>query len=235
MSWNEMRVTVAAEAPADARADFIKKVYLHLGGAVLAFVALQVVFDRIGLGKAMFDFAMSSGRFGWLLVVIGFVGISQVADRFASQPRSRGMQYAGLGLYVVGEAFIFLPLIYIAAHFVEGPVLREAAVYTSIIFAGTSAIVFITGKDFAFMRQGLMVAGWGALGLVVCSLIFGFNLGMVFSAFMVLLAAGYILYYTGAILRRYPTDAYVAASLALFSAVALLFWYVLRILLERRR
>ena len=51
---------------------------------------------------------------------------------------------------------------------------------------------------------------------------------------MVVVAAGYILYYTSNILHHYPIGAHVAAALALFAAVALLFWYLLQFLMHRR-
>ena len=51
---------------------------------------------------------------------------------------------------------------------------------------------------------------------------------------MVLLAAGYILYQTSQIFAHYHTEQYVAASLALFSSVALMFWYVIRIFMRLR-
>jgi FtsH-binding integral membrane protein len=65
--------------------------------------------------------------------------------------------------------------------------------------------------------------------------LFGFTLGMAFSYCMIALACGYILYDTSNVLHHYRTEQYVAAALALFAAVMLLFWYVLRILLDRRR
>ena len=54
------------------------------------------------------------------------------------------------------------------------------------------------------------------------------------AAAMVVLMGGYILYYTSNVLHHYPVGSHVAAALALFSAVALMFWYVIRILLDRR-
>ena len=48
---------------------------------------------------------------------------------------------------------------------------------------------------------------------------------------MIGFACGYILYDTSNILHHYRTDQHVAASLALFASVALLFWYVLRLLM----
>jgi FtsH-binding integral membrane protein len=52
---------------------------------------------------------------------------------------------------------------------------------------------------------------------------------------MVILAGGYVLYYTSNILHHYPVGSHVAASLALFAAVALLFWYILRIVMALSR
>jgi FtsH-binding integral membrane protein len=73
-----------------------------------------------------------------------------------------------------------------------------------------------------------------SLGLIVASILFGFGLGLWFSVAMVVVAAAAILYHTSAILRTYRTDQHVAAALALFADVALLFYYVLRIVGERR-
>ncbi len=52
---------------------------------------------------------------------------------------------------------------------------------------------------------------------------------------MVIFAAGAILYDTSNVMHHYSTHQYVAASLELFASVALLFWYVLQILLELSR
>ncbi len=84
------------------------------------------------------------------------------------------------------------------------------------------------------MRSGLAMMSAGAMMLIVLSLVFGFNLGIVFSVAMVVLAAGYILYQTSQVLAHYNTESYVAAALALFSSVALMFWYVIRIFLRAR-
>ena len=72
------------------------------------------------------------------------------------------------------------------------------------------------------------------MGLIVCAVLFGFNLGLVFSFAMVFLASGAILYDTSKILHNYGPQQYVAASLQLFASVALLFWYVLQIVMNRR-
>lgn len=49
---------------------------------------------------------------------------------------------------------------------------------------------------------------------------------------MVLFAAGSILYTTSNILHHYRADQHVAAALSLFAGVALLFWYVLQVVMS---
>jgi FtsH-binding integral membrane protein len=44
-----------------------------------------------------------------------------------------------------------------------------------------------------------------------------------------------ILYQTSLVMNYFPPTAYVAAALMLFSTVATLFWYVLRLLMELNR
>src|SRR5205807_9319950 len=48
----------------------------------------------------------------------------------------------------------------------------------------------------------------------------------------VALASGYVIYQTSNVIHQYRTDQHVAAALGLFAAVALLFWYILQILLR---
>jgi len=144
------------------------------------------------------------------------------------------MQYIGLVLYVLAEAIIFLPLLFIAAYYTKDPnIIPSAGLLTLTLFAGLTGTVFITRKDFSFMRGILTVGSFVALGVIVAAILFGFALGTLFSAAMVILAGGYILYYTSNIMRHYRTDQHVAASLALFAAVALMFWYILRLFMSR--
>ncbi len=58
---------------------------------------------------------------------------------------------------------------------------------------------------------------------------------IIFSAVMVLFASVAILYDTSQVLHHYRTNQHVAASLSLFASVALLFWYVLRIVMRITR
>ena len=146
------------------------------------------------------------------------------------------MQYLGLGLYVVAEAVIFLPLLLIARA-VSGPsVIPTAGILTLALFGGLTITVFVTRKDFSFLAPILFIGSLIALGLIVAAILFRFDLsGVLFAGAMVALMSGYILYYTSNVLLHYRTDQYVAAALALFAAVATLFYYILLLLMGNRR
>jgi FtsH-binding integral membrane protein len=224
----------AAQADAVARSEFIRKTYLHLGVAIVAFTALTGALLRTSVPESMIR-AMAGSRFGWLLFLAGFMVVGHVANRWADSGRSTPMQYLGLGLYVVAEAILIAPMMWIAANvpqFANQNVLATAGILTLTTFGGLTATVFITKKDFGFLGKALMIAMFAAMGLIIVSMIFGFSLGALFSGAMVVLAAGYVLYYTSNVLHRYPTDAHVAASLALFASIALLFWYILRLVMD---
>lgn len=218
-------------ADIDARVNFIRRTYAHLMGAIVAFVMLEFVLFQVGIAEMMFGVLTMGGQMGWLVVLGLFMGAGWIANKWAMSDTSPAMQYAGLGLYIVAEAVIFIPLLFIAANFGGPEVIPTAAVITLIVFAGLTVAVFATKKDFSFLRTGLVVGGFVAIGAIIAGALFGFTLGLFFSIAMVVLAAGYILYYTSNVLHHYRTDQHVAASLALFSAVALMFYYVLRLVL----
>jgi uncharacterized protein len=217
-------------AEASERAAFIRRTYTHLAVAILAFIVVEWMLLQSPIAPAMAR-AMTGG-YSWLIVLAAFMGVSWLAERWANSDASPQMQYLGLGLFVVAEAIIFLPLLYIASAFASAGVIPTAALITGFLFTGLTATVFITRKDFSWMRSILTIGGFVALGVIVASIIFGFSLGIIFSAIMVLFASVAILYDTSQVLHHYRTDQHVAASLSLFASVALLFWYVLRIVMS---
>ena len=180
-----------------------------------------------------------NSRFSLLFLMIAFIGASYVAQMWARSETSRIIQYCGLGLFIVVEALIFVPLLYTAAYSIDGEgshLIATAGILTLAVFGGLTAAVFITRKDYSFLGPVLMVASFLALGLILAACLFQqINLGMWFSFAMVALMSGYILYQTSNVMLHYRTDQYVAASLALFSSAATMFYYILRILMASRR
>jgi len=230
---NTAVLTVAQVQP-DERAIFIRRTYAHLASAIAAFVGLEAVLLKSALPTIMMKFIMAN-RYGWLMILGAFILAGWLARSLASNVRSVTAQYAGLGCYVVAEAFIFVPIIYLAVYYSSPSVLPNAAILTGLLFAGLTTVAFTTRKDFSFLRGILTIGGFVALGLIVCGTVFGFGLGLLFSVAMVGLASAAILYDTSKLIHHYSPDRYVAASLELFASVAFLFYYVLRIMMSLSR
>jgi FtsH-binding integral membrane protein len=226
--------SVAEAAPA-ARATFIRKTYTLLAAAILAFIGVEVVFFATPIAAAISSVVFSGGRIGWLAVLGGFMLISWLSNKWAVSDVSTAVQYFGLGLFIIAEAVIFVPLLYIAAYTSGDPtVILKAGIVSLGLFGGLSLTVFLTRTDFSWLAPILGIGGFAAMGFIVASALFGFTLGNVFAFVMVAFAGTAILYETSNVLHRYNTSQHVAAALSLFASVALLFWYILRIFSSRR-
>jgi uncharacterized protein len=223
--------TIVSQASPNERQKFIQKTYLHLAGAIALFMAIEVLLFVTPAAEAIADLIFKL-PFSWLAVLGGFMLLGWLARQMASRTGSKQTQYIGLGLYVLGEAIIFVPLLYIAMYYTSPEVLPSAAILTGLLFAGLTTVSFTTKADFSFLGSILTMVGFVALGMIICSVIFGFKLGIFFSFAMIVFASAAILYDTSNVIHHYTTDQYVAASLELFASVALLFWYVLQILIQ---
>ena len=232
---NPYAVGTVADSPEAARAAFIRKTYGHLAGAIALFVVIEYLLLNLGFGHTALAL-LGTSRFSWLVVLGGFMFISWVAENWANNGTSMAMQYAGLALYTVAEAVIFLPMIAVAVVMTgDLSLLTQAGLITVAMVLGLSAVALTTRKDFSYLGGLLKMGGFVALGLIVVSFILPISLGLWFSAGMVAFASAAILYNTSNLVHRYQPGQHVAAALSLFASVALLFWYVLRILMSVRR
>jgi len=221
----------AADAASDERASFITKTYFHLAGAIVAFVILEAILLNLPITPSLVQSVLGT-QYGWLIMLGAFMAVSWIADSWARSSTSLATQYMGLSLYVVAEAIIFVPLLFFAQQY-DSNIIGTAAITTVGLFAVLTAIVFITRKDFSFLRSVLFFGCAAAFGLIACGAIFSFALGPIFTYAMIAFACAYILYSTSNVMLHYRTDQYVAASLALFAAVALLFWYIVQLFMSR--
>lgn len=224
------RSTPVAAAGVDERAEFIMRTYSHLFGAMLGFALIEIVLFKTGLADTIASVMLSAN---WLFVLGGFMIVGWFASRTAMSAESMPAQYGALAAFVAAEAILFVPLLFIANSVAPG-VINSAAIVTLLGFAGLTAVAFTTRKDFSFLGGILRWAFIVALVLIVAGAIFGFELGTFFSVAMVGLAGAAILYDTSNVIHHYPQDRHVAASLALFSSVALMFWYVLQLFISSR-
>lgn len=225
------RAGIAHDREAAVRGNFIMRVYGWLMAAIAAFILIEVWLFRSGKAETL---ARALAGTNWMLVLGGFMLVGWLARGLAARATGTGVQIAGLSLYVIAQAIIFTPMLYIAEYKAGGGVIRSAAILTVLAFTGLTLIAWQTRRDFTFLGGILRWAGILALVAIAGSVFFGLNLGMWFSLAMVALAGGAILYDTSNIIRYWPSDRPVGAALELFASVALMFWYLLRLLSSRR-
>ncbi|MGB0884669.1 MAG: Bax inhibitor-1/YccA family protein [Flavobacteriales bacterium] len=214
----------------DRKAAFVSRTYGHVALAVLAFIGVETLMLESEL-ITNFMLSLMSG-WTWLLLLVAFGFVTNYTEKMAYQATEKSTQYLAMGIFVVAEALIFVPLLHIALYYSNGgpDTITQAAIITLALFAGLSAVALFTKRDFSFLKTILTVGFFIAVGLIVAGMLFGFNLGLWFSVGMVALAAGSILYQTSNLFHRYHEQQHVAAALGLFASLMLLFWYILSIL-----
>src|SRR5688572_9712402 len=127
-----------ADLDVQSRATFVSRTYAHLFGAILSFTLIEVFLFKTGMAEKI---ARSLIGVSWLLVLGGFVVVSWLASRTAHQATSKVAQYGALAAFVVAEAIIFVPLLFIADQTAPG-VIASAATITFFAFAALTLVVF---------------------------------------------------------------------------------------------
>lgn len=220
------------------RVDFLRKTYGLLGVALIGFAAICFGMMRFAPEMSLKWTVWALSGFNWAIVLGLFIAVGWIAERLAASETSRAVQYLGLAIGVAAYGFLFQPLlwyVFIKLGASGGTsLITQAALITLAIFGGLTLTVFVTKKDFSFLRGALMIGSFAALGVILASILFGFHLGGLFAGAMILLMAGYVLYQTSLVMSYFPPTGYVAAALMLFSTVATLFWYVIRLLMSLR-
>jgi len=217
-------------AAADSRSIFISRTYTHLVGGILGFVLVELALFESGLAGQIARFMFG---FNWFLILGAFMLTGWLATRTAQTSASLGMQYFSYAVYVVAEALIFVPLLYIADAKAPGTI-DSATLVTFLGAGGLMLVAHRTRKDFSFLRAMLMWGGILALVAMIGGAIFGFQLGTWFSVAMIGFAGAAVLHDTSNVIHQYPEDRYVSAAMQLFASIALMFWYVLRLLMGNR-
>ncbi len=233
MENNQFNHVVAYESDA-VKAQFYKKVYGNLALGVLVFVVLEAILLNTPFVVQGMISLLGMGKFSWLIILGLFIGVTWYAQKLAYNTENTTKQYIGFMLYIIAEAFLFVPILFIAMSMTgDTSLITQAGILTLALFLGLTGVVFGSNANFSFMRSILTIGFFLALGTIVAGMLFGFELGLWFSLAMVALASGSILYSTWQIKNEYAANQYIPAALSLFASLMLLFWYILRILMNR--
>lgn len=212
-----------AEASVPERLAFLKKVYgllalsiiVAAGGAVLTLLnagfqavvtqnmILFIVLEFVALGFAMFAKKNETLAFIALFSFTGLTGI-------VTAPL--------LAMYIAADG--------------GATIVLQALTMTGAAFIGLSLYALTSKKDFNYMggalTMGLIVLIVG--GLMNALFFHSSGMSMLMSFGGVFIFCGFILYDTSNIMRHYPTDEYISATLSLYLDVLNLFLFILRIL-----
>lgn len=213
----------AAEASVTERIAFIRKVYALFLAATLFAIGGAL----LGLNfPPLLIFAAEHPIIMFIAMIGGVIGAQAVRH-------VPGVNLVALFGFTTLTGVIISPVLYVVSQTSPGTIL-QAGVMTVAIFGGLTAYVFVSGRDFSFLR-GMVTVGLvvviaaGLINMFVGSLGFGFAI----SAAVLLLFSGFVLYDTSNIIRRYPTNEYVAGALSLYLDAFNIFLALLRIL-DRR-
>ena len=215
----------------DSRSVFITRTYTHVVGGILGFVLVELGLFESGLAGRI---AQSMMGFNWLLILGAFY-VGGLAGQSTPPTPAPPLACSILPTpaFVVAEALIFVPLLYLADRRAPGAI-DSATLITLLGAAGLMFVAHRTRKDFSVLRAILLWGGVVAFLAIVGGAVFGFQLGTWFSVAMIGFAGAAVLYDTSNIILRYPEDRYVSAAMQLFSSIALMFWYVLRLVMGSR-
>ena len=214
---------------AGSRRQFFRRTYTHLAGAIAVFALIESWLLGQPFVPGLVE-TMTASNWRWLVVLGLWFGVACGARLLAGTSCAPAVAYAGLALFVVAEAVIFAPLLYFAGQ-LDPEAIPTAALMTALLVGGLTTVARVAPRAFRIPR--FVMVGFAILlnVLVVSSLIFHFPLGVFFSVVVVTWAGASILDTTARLTSRYRTDEHVAAAMDLFLNVALMFWYILRILL----
>lgn len=225
----------AAQAAVEERVAFLRKTYTLLLAGILTFAATLWAAGSVepvrGMAESLARTIFGS-RWGWLLYAGLFMGGSMAVHAFAEKKPINVVLFFGFA-FLMG--LLVSPLVYMVLAQSDGVrTVNQAALLTALIFTGLSAYVFFSGRSFSFLGGALSIASVALLGVfIIGGLMGGFGGGLWLSGLIVVLMAGYILYDTDAVLRRYPTTMHVAAACVLFVDVIILFKHLLFLLARR--
>lgn len=213
-----------AHAPADVRADFIRKVYS------LFFISVLVT---IGVGWFCAQPAVAPALLAALPTLL--IGELVCILILAFARRTSGLNVFLLYLFAAIQGAILGPVLTMVDKVAPG-IPMEAAVLTATVFGGLSLYAIQSKRDFSFLGGFLFV---GLLALIVTGIVLFFVhaalLQTLYTFGGVLIFSGYVLYDTSLILQKLGPNDTVTGAINLYLDLINLFWFILQLLMEFNR
>lgn len=220
---------VASQASVGERVEFIRKVYLTFFGGILVY-ALGGYLGVTNVELRTFVFKII--QLHWLLYLGLIIAIVFAVQALSTVPRVNYIAFAAFAFFF---GLLCTPLLIYAIRATGSTdVISQAAILTVSVFGVLTLYAFTTKKDFTVYRSILV---FGLIIVVVLSVV-GIFMGFAGSAWMsiiwILLMAGYVIYDTQMIIKKYPTNMHVSAAISLFVDFIIMFQRILMLLSRRR-
>lgn len=218
-----------ANAPADVRANFIRKTYvLFLAGILTAIIGGTICLRTPQLYLAVMNLLTSSP----LLFVGIFLGSSILAQAVS---RVEGLNYLALFGFTGLLGVLIAPVVAMYERSSPG-IVGQAAFLTIVIFGAMTAYAFVSGKNFSFIGGFIFVGMIGIVAAGIANMLWfkssDFSYWMAWGS--LLMSSGYVLYRTSNMIHEYDERDYCSAALGLFISFFNIFMSLLRILGGRR-
>jgi FtsH-binding integral membrane protein len=219
-----LQPVTAADVSVEERLGFIRKVY------GLFFAATLFAIGGVFIGFTFPDLMIAAAEHPWLALIAMIAGVyGATAVRHV-----QGLNLFALFGFTTLTGVIISPVLFIISATNPASIL-QAGVLTVGIFGGLTIYAFLSRRDFSFMR-GMLWVGLITIvlsGLLNVLIVGSTGLGFALAVASVLLFSGFVLYDTSNIIRRYPTNEYVAGALDLYLDIFNIFLALLRILNSR--
>jgi modulator of FtsH protease len=242
---------VAAPALTKDRVAYLRKVYSLLLASVIVAGAAGLAATSLGPTTILRDpqnhkvavpmlvaFLLSSRMAMYMAFGLLFVGTMAAS----AVSKVRGLNVVALFGLAALMGVQLSPMVFVAQYYAglgktmsSTPVLG-AFLVTAAAFAGATSYVFITRKDFSYLRAALSMGFWVVfagciVGIFISSEIFTLAICSVGA----IVASGLLLVQTSRIFRNSAMDDAVGDCLALLVQLRNLFMFILRILMSSRR
>jgi len=214
-------------ASAVDQAVFFRRTYLTAGIAFLAWMFTVYLFFNNGIAYSVLN---AIGHVSWL-VVLGIFWLASFIGNKLVFSKDKGLQFLGLGVYIIAYALIFIPLIYYVIIY-SGEyyqVFTSAFIATVCIFAALTMTVFLSRTDFSFLRSAVVFGSFIALGAIIIFTVTGTSVSSWFAVAMIILMSATILFETHQIKTKFDTTQHVGAGATVFASFMVLLWYVINL------
>jgi FtsH-binding integral membrane protein len=155
--------------------------------------------------------------------------------------RVRGLNVAALYGVALIMGVQLAPMVFVAQVFaglgqtMSAAPVRDAFAMVGAVFAGITAYVFVTRKDFSYLGAMLNMGFWVVFSGCILAFVFHSEVfSLAIASVGAILSAGFLLYVTSYIFRKSPMDDAVGDALALLVQLRNLFMFLLRIFMSAR-